>query len=247
MKPICIANQHWKRSKFLLEILPLFDDKFVIFSILAVAKFSHFICKLICVVRFLLFFDSRFSLACFWLLFHEVVVLFVVLFFHFLSSFHLIQDFWRLYYADWLLSIGQKLAFSFNFILRPEISYSVEVSVFLSDLFTGKKVICHGLFHCWVTVNYCWDLFLYVVFKRAVLSELFPRRVDLIVVNFLFFLFKVFGQMWIKNLTDGLETVKLVFLWLYAFILFPYWASAHLALLRYCSRRSHWFPIYILF
>jgi hypothetical protein len=50
------------------------------------------------------------------------------------------------------------------------------------------------------------------------------------VVYFLFIFLEVLIHMRVKNLADRLKAIKLILLWLYAFIRFPNRAGAHLAL-----------------
>ena len=170
-----------------------------------------------------------------------VLGLFEVALFLFWCSFY--KYFRGLDNTEILLSIGKKLAFSFNFILSPELGQSVKMGIFLSNLFTGKKVVCHGLLDCWITFQGCRYPFVCVVFGW-VLFELFSRRVYFMVVDLLFAVFGVFSQMEVKDLAYRLKTVELVFLRFDAFVLFPDWTSAHLALLGSCCSGPHRFTIY---
>jgi len=51
----------------------------------------------------------------------------------------------------------------------------------------------------------------------------------------------------LQNLTYSFKTIKLILLWFYTFILFPYRSRTHLAFFGNCCCRSHKFPIYIFF
>ena len=107
----------------------------------------------ICAMRFLLLLHSGLPLTGFEIVLGMIWGFFEVILFLFLIIFD--KYFRGLDYTERLLSIGKKLAFSFDFIFSPEMGHSVKMGIFLSNLFTGKKVVCHCFLDRGITFQGC--------------------------------------------------------------------------------------------
>jgi hypothetical protein len=121
--------------------------------VLGLPLLSCLIEGLICVMRFLLLSHFGLSLTGFEIVFGMILGFFEFGLFLCLCTFY--KYFRRLYYAERLLSIGKKLGFIFNFIFSPEMGHSAKMSIFLSNLFTGKKVVCHCFLDRGITFQGC--------------------------------------------------------------------------------------------